>query len=93
MARKPSRRPGRYCIRPSRVLTSAVSWPMSCLTRLASDRFRFDQTGWPDRDTDDSMMPIVASESDLQALQVLTAEDALAALPRHDADHSGQHQW
>ena len=36
LARKPSRRPGRYCIRLSRVLASAVSWPMSCLVRLAS---------------------------------------------------------
>jgi hypothetical protein len=45
LARKPSSRPGRYCIRLSRVLTSAVSSPMSCLTRLASDRFRTDQTG------------------------------------------------
>jgi hypothetical protein len=45
LARKPSRRPGWYCIRRSRVLTSAVSWPMSCLTRLASDRFKLDQTG------------------------------------------------
>ena len=33
-------RPGRYCIRLSRVLASAVSWPMSRLTRLASDRLR-----------------------------------------------------
>ena len=39
-ARNPSRRAGRYCIRLSRVLTSAVSWPMSRLTRLASDRLR-----------------------------------------------------
>ena len=45
LARKPSRRPGLYCIRRSLVLISAVSWPMSCLTRLASDRLRFDQTG------------------------------------------------
>jgi hypothetical protein len=30
LARKPSRRPGRYCIRRSRVLTSVVSWLMSC---------------------------------------------------------------
>ena len=30
---------------------------------------------------------------DPQALQVLTAEDALADLARHDADYSGQHQW
>ena len=40
LARKPSRRPDRYCIRRSRVLTSAVSSPMSYVTRLASDRFR-----------------------------------------------------
>jgi acyl-coenzyme A synthetase/AMP-(fatty) acid ligase len=45
LARKPSRRQDRYCIRLSRVLTSAVGWPMSCLVRLASDRFKFDQTG------------------------------------------------
>ena len=45
LARKPLSRPGWYCIRRSRVLTSAVSWPMSCFTRLASDRFRTDQTG------------------------------------------------
>ena len=45
LARKPSRRPGWYCIRRSRVLTSAVSWPMSCLTRLASDRCKLDQAG------------------------------------------------
>ena len=32
-ARKPSRRPGRYCIRLSRVFTSAVSWAMSRLAR------------------------------------------------------------
>ena len=43
LARKPSRRPGWYCIRRSRVLISAVSWPVSCLTGLASDRFRFDR--------------------------------------------------
>ena len=40
MARKPSRRAGRYCIRLSRVLTSAVSWPMLRLARLARDLFR-----------------------------------------------------
>jgi hypothetical protein len=39
-ARKPSRRPGRDCIRLSRVLTGAVSWLMVCLARLASDRLR-----------------------------------------------------
>ena len=38
-------RPGRYCIRLSRVLINAVSCPMSCLVRLASDLLRFDQTG------------------------------------------------
>ena len=31
-------RPGRYCIRFSRVFTSAVSWSRLCLVRLASDR-------------------------------------------------------
>ena len=30
---------------------------------------------------------------DPQALQVLTAEDCVGRLARHDADHSGQHQW
>ena len=35
-ARKPAIRSGRYCIRLSWVLASAVSWPMSCLVRLAS---------------------------------------------------------
>ena len=35
LARKPSRRPGRYCIRLSRVFTSAVSWLMLCLVRFA----------------------------------------------------------
>ena len=45
LARKPSSRPGWYCIRRSFVLTSAVSRSMSCLTRLASERFRTDQTG------------------------------------------------
>lgn len=37
-------RPGRYCIRFSRVLTNAVSWSRPCLVRLASDRFRCDHT-------------------------------------------------
>ena len=37
-ARKPAIRSGRYCIRLSRDLTSAVSWVMSCLARLARDR-------------------------------------------------------
>jgi hypothetical protein len=46
--RKPSRRPGRYGIRLSRVFTGAVSRSMFCLVRLASERFRFGQTapGW-----------------------------------------------
>src|ERR1700733_13612079 len=30
LARKPSRRPARYCILLGQVLTSAVSWPMFC---------------------------------------------------------------
>src|SRR4051812_41572860 len=45
LARKPSSRPGRCCIRLSRVFTSAVSSAMVCLVRLASDRFRCAQTG------------------------------------------------
>ena len=40
----PSIRLGRYCMRLSRVLTSAVSWSMPCLARLARDRFRWDHT-------------------------------------------------
>jgi hypothetical protein len=44
LARKPSRRPGRYCIRLSRVLTSVVSWPRLRLARLARDRLRCDYT-------------------------------------------------
>jgi hypothetical protein len=73
---------------PEPRLTSAVSWPMSCLTRLASDRFRFDQTGWPDRDTHDSMMPIVASESDLipRVLVVHRPQDEAKALRHAAAD-------
>ena len=43
-ARKPSMRPARCCIRLSRVFTSAVSWPMSRLARLARDLFRTDRT-------------------------------------------------
>src|SRR5215510_15696882 len=43
-ARKPSRRPCRYCIRRSRVLTSAVSWARLRLARLAKDRLSCDQT-------------------------------------------------
>ena len=43
LARKPSRRPGRYCIRLSRVLTRAVSWLRLRLARLARDRLRMDQ--------------------------------------------------
>jgi hypothetical protein len=42
LARNPSSRPGRHCIRLSRVFTRAVSWPMLCLTRLARDRWRHD---------------------------------------------------
>jgi hypothetical protein len=44
LARKPSRRPGRYCIRLSRVFTSAVSSVMLRLARLARDLLRCDQT-------------------------------------------------
>ena len=43
-ARKPSTRPGWYCILRSRVLARAVSWAMSRLARLARERFRWDQT-------------------------------------------------
>ena len=46
LARKPSMRPGRYCIRLSRVFTSAVSWSRLCLVRLARDLFRCDQTAF-----------------------------------------------
>ena len=42
--RKPSTRPGSYCMCLSRVLASAVSWAMSRLARLARERFRWDQT-------------------------------------------------
>jgi hypothetical protein len=45
-ARKSALRPGRYCIRLSRDLTSAVSWVMSCLARLARDRLSADQIPW-----------------------------------------------
>jgi hypothetical protein len=44
LARNPSRSPGRYCIRLSRVFTSAVSWARFRLMRLARDRLRCDQT-------------------------------------------------
>jgi hypothetical protein len=44
LARNPSRRPVRYCIRVSRVLAMVVSWAMLRLARLARDRFRWDQT-------------------------------------------------
>src|SRR4051812_45825876 len=44
LPRKPASRPGRYCIRLSRVLTSAVSSAMVCLVRLARDRFRCAHT-------------------------------------------------
>src|SRR5690242_5910306 len=42
-ARKPPSRPGRYCIRRSRVLTSTVSWARLRLARLARDRLSCDQ--------------------------------------------------
>src|SRR4051812_5999624 len=45
LARKPASSAGRYCIRLSRVFTSAVSSAMVCLVRLASDRFRCAHTG------------------------------------------------
>ena len=45
LARKPASSAGRYCIRLKRVFTSAVSSAIVCLVRLASDRFRCDQTG------------------------------------------------
>ncbi len=45
LARKPVSSARRYCIRLSRVFTSAVSSVMSCLVRFASDRFRCDHTG------------------------------------------------
>src|SRR5260370_38001104 len=45
LARKPPSRPGRYCMRLSRVLIRAVSWARLRLARLARDRFRCDQTG------------------------------------------------
>jgi hypothetical protein len=45
LARRPSSRPGRYCIRVSRILARTVSWARLRLARLASDRFRWDQTG------------------------------------------------
>src|SRR4051794_30262678 len=44
LARNPTRSPGRYCIRLSRVFTRTVSSAMVCLVRLASDRFRCDHT-------------------------------------------------
>ena len=44
LARKPSRSAGRYCIRLSRVFTSAVCWARLRLARLASERLRCDQT-------------------------------------------------
>jgi hypothetical protein len=37
-------RPGRYCIRLSRVFTNAVSCSRLCLVRLATDLFRSDHT-------------------------------------------------
>src|SRR3954447_5424277 len=44
LARKPASSAARYCIRLSRVFTSAVSSVMVCLVRLASDRFRWAHT-------------------------------------------------
>src|SRR5262245_38935801 len=44
LARKPPSKPGLYCVRLSRVLTSAVSWARLCLVRLARERLRCDQT-------------------------------------------------
>src|SRR4051812_23936711 len=44
LPRNPASRPGRYCIRLSRVFTSTVSSAMVCLVRLASDRFRCAQS-------------------------------------------------
>ena len=44
LARNPSSRAGRYCIRLSWVFTSAVSWLMLSLARLARDPFRCEQT-------------------------------------------------
>src|SRR3712207_2867949 len=45
LARKPISNAGRYCIRLSRVFTSAVSSPTVCLVRFARDRFGCDHTG------------------------------------------------
>ncbi len=45
LAKNPASIVGRYCIRFRRDFTSAVSSAMVCLVRLASDRFRCDQTG------------------------------------------------
>jgi site-specific DNA recombinase len=42
LARNPSRRPGRYCIRFSRVFTRVVSWARSRLARLAISREDFE---------------------------------------------------
>jgi hypothetical protein len=44
LATNRSRRPGRYCIRLSRVFTSSVSRAILRLARLAGDRLRCDQT-------------------------------------------------
>ena len=44
LARKPSRSPGRYCIRLSWVFTRAVSWGRLRLARLARDLLRCDHT-------------------------------------------------
>src|SRR3954468_6933813 len=44
LPRNRASRPGRYCIRLSRVFTRAVSSAMVCLVRFARDRFRCAQT-------------------------------------------------
>jgi hypothetical protein len=56
---KPSMRPGRYCMRRSLVLASAVSWAMSRLTRLTRlTRMLFLiadwKLGWESSDQPDS---------------------------------------
>src|SRR3954452_7160032 len=47
LARNPTSSPGRYCIRLSRVFTSAVSSAIVCLVGLPSDRFRCAHTASP----------------------------------------------
>jgi len=44
LARKPASSPERYCLRFSRVFTSAVSSAIECLVRFATDRFRCAHT-------------------------------------------------